>query len=282
MLVGSSKRTSKLSYPCRNTRFRKAVGNQKHGRVDSANYVKSGEAQQRSDPMDPVVFTPRLKLILVTKAERGSPEFEWFHELLSNEKATWWSIYGQAKSIEDTERVIKGSLPINKEGEHTYRVVYAVHKVLESMSGSVEGEMPPAERGEIPTEFVGLVTLKSLDDRSLVLPEDLTLPVAAAITTLTIEIAYSFLPIGWGKGYATESVKAVFESCKRARSFWSPFSKLYIRAIVNECNPASLRVMDKTGMTKNGVYEWTGKAVFLAGEWRERDSLHIFGMHLIE
>ncbi|KAF2181138.1 hypothetical protein K469DRAFT_638785 [Zopfia rhizophila CBS 207.26] len=231
--------------------------------------------------MDPIIFTPRLKLTLVTKAERGSPELEWFHELWSNEKATWWSIHGQAKSIEDTEKVIKGCLPTSEGEENTYRVAYAVHKVLESMSGSIEGEPQPAEQEEKSTEFVGLVTLKSLDAGGLALPEDLTLPVAAATTTLTVELAYMFLPIGWGKGYATESVEAVFESCKRARSFWTPFSKLYIRAIVNECNPASLRVMDKTGMTKKGVYNWTGK-VWLAGGWREQDNLHIFGMHLLE
>ena len=74
----------------KNTPFRKAEGNQKHAPVDSANHLKSDEEQQRSDPMDPVIFTRRLKLTLVTKAERGSPELEWFHELRSNEKATWW------------------------------------------------------------------------------------------------------------------------------------------------------------------------------------------------
>jgi RimJ/RimL family protein N-acetyltransferase len=191
------------------------------------------------------------------------------------------SIYGQAKSIEDTEKVMKGYLPTNEGEGNTYRVAYAVHTVLESMSSSVGSEPQPAEQGKKTTEFVGLVTLKSLDAGSLALPEDLTLPAAAATTTLTVELSYLFLPIGWGKGYATESVEAVFQSCKRARSFWTPFSKLYIRAIVNEGNPASLRVMDKTGMTESGVFDWTGK-VFLAGEWRERDSLHIFGMHLLE
>lgn len=178
---------------------------------------------------------------------------------------------------------MKGYLPTNEGGEKTtYRVTYAVHKVLESMSGSVEGQPQPAEPGKKPTEFIGLVNLKSLDGGNLALPEDLTLPITAATTILTVELAYLFLPKGWGNGYATESLEALFESCKRARSFWKPFSKLYIRAIVNEQNPASQRVMDKTGMTKLGVYEWTGKAVLLAGEWRERDSLVIFGMHLLE
>jgi len=82
---------SKATPPsCRNTRFRKAEGNQKHASVDSANHLESDEAQQRSDLMDPIIFTPRLKLTLVTKAERGSPELEWIHELRSNEKTTWW------------------------------------------------------------------------------------------------------------------------------------------------------------------------------------------------
>jgi RimJ/RimL family protein N-acetyltransferase len=177
---------------------------------------------------------------------------------------------------------MKGSLPTNEGEETAYRAVYAVHEVLESISGPVEDEPQPAEQGKKPTEFVGLVTLKSLNAGSLALPEDLALPAATATTTLTVELAYSFLPTAWGKGYATESVGAVFESCKRVRSFWAPFSKLYVRAIVNEGNPASLRVMDKTGMTKLGVYTWTGKAIFLAGEWRERDSLCIFGMYLLE
>jgi len=243
---------------------------------------KSDEAQQRSDPMDPIIFTPRLKLTLVTKAERGSPELEWLHELCSNEQASQWSIYGRAKSIEDTEKVMKGRLPVNEGEENTYRVVYAVHKVLESMSDSVEGTPQPTEQGKKSTEFIGLVNLKTLDAGGLALPEDLTLPAAAATTTLTVELAYMFLPIAWGKGYATESVEAVLESCKRAQSFWTPFPKLYVRAIVNEGNPASMRVMEKTGMKERGVYNWTGKAIFLAGKWREQDNLHIFGMHLLE
>lgn len=177
---------------------------------------------------------------------------------------------------------MKGYLPTNEREENTYRVAYAVHKVLESMSGSVTGEAQPAEQGKKSTEFIGLVTLKSLDAGSLALPKNFTLPTAAATTILTVELSYMFLPIGWGRGYATESVEAAFESCKRARSFWTPFTKLYIRAIVNEDNPASQRVMDKTGMTKSGVYNWTGKAIFLAGEWRERSNLHIFSMHLLK
>lgn len=192
------------------------------------------------------------------------------------------SIYGPSKSIEDTEkRVTKGCLPIDSSlggDEKTYRVAYAVHQVLD-----VEGELQPQEQK--PTEFIGLINLKSLDAGSLVLPENLTLPAAAAaagMTTLTVEVAYSFLPRGWGKGYATESLNAVFEACGKAQPFWAPFSRVYVRAIVNKGNPASQRVMEKTGMVEMGVYEWTGEAIFLAGEWRERDYLHVYGMYLLE
>lgn len=53
-------------------------------------------------------------------------------------------------------------------------------------------------------------------------------------------------------------------------------------ALVNARNGASGRVMEKVGMERKGVYEWSGKAVFLAGEWRETDSLIVFGRELVE
>ncbi|EEP77821.1 predicted protein [Uncinocarpus reesii 1704] len=231
--------------------------------------------------MDPIIFTPRLKLTLVTKAERGSPELEWLHELRSSKEATWWSIHGQSKSIEDTESNMKHYLPAGGE-ENSYRVVYVVHKILEPLDSAAENQAHIKDQREKPTEVAGLVILKSLDAGNLAIPEELTVPAAAASTTLTTELGYSFLPTGWGKGYATESLKAVLESCKRAQSFWAPFSKVYVRAIVNEENPASLRVMEKAGVPKKGVYVAEGEPIFLAGKWRGMANLHIYGMYLIE
>lgn len=40
--------------------------------------------------MDPILHTPRLKLTLITHAERGSEELNWLHELRSNKQATAW------------------------------------------------------------------------------------------------------------------------------------------------------------------------------------------------
>jgi RimJ/RimL family protein N-acetyltransferase len=166
-------------------------------------------------------------------------------------------------------------VPVDGEAK-SYKVTYAVHKILDS-----DEKLQPSKREQKPTEFIGLVTLASLEGKNLALPESLTIPAADAVTTHTVELAYMFLPTGWGKGYATESVNAVFQVCKSATAFWAPFSKVYVRAIVNEGNPASLRVMEKIGMKKRGIYEWTGK-IWLAGGWRYKDNLHIFGMHLLE
>lgn len=177
---------------------------------------------------------------------------------------------------------MKGGLPNDEGLEKTYRVTYAVHEIIDPVVDSANNTMQTTYGEKKSTRFVGLVSLIGMEPGNLELPEDLTLPLAAANTTLTAELAYAFLPIGWHKGYATESVKAVLESCKRSPSFWAPFPKLYVRVIVNDGNPASLRVMEKVGMTKRGIYNWTGKSLFLGGEWTDWSKLHIFGLHLLE
>ena len=166
---------------------------------------------------------------------------------------------------------MKGRLPTGEGEDPVHRVVYVVHRILESINDATKDDSVSEESCHQITELIGSVALNTLDAGSLILPENLTLSAAANTTTLTIELGYIILPIGWNKGYATESIKTVFEACRKARSFQSPFSKLYIRAIVDKDNPASLRVMEKTGIAERGIYDW-----------RESSKLHIFGMHLLE
>jgi RimJ/RimL family protein N-acetyltransferase len=180
-----------------------------------------------------------------------------------NLRLTPRSIRGASTSLEDTENSLKAYLNY-AGGQGVYRIGYAVHVCHPGR----------------PAEFIGVVALKSLDDKSLPLPEALTAP-AADTGTLTVELSYMFLPSAWGKGYATEAVKAVVASCEQ-RSPWSPFKRVYLRAIVNRENPGSRRVMDKIGIAERGLYEWKGEQIYLAGQWRTQGWLHIYGMYLID
>jgi hypothetical protein len=49
--------------------------------------------------MDPTIPTPRLTLTLLTAAPRGSPEFDWIHELRSNEQSSWWKYIPPLNSL---------------------------------------------------------------------------------------------------------------------------------------------------------------------------------------
>jgi RimJ/RimL family protein N-acetyltransferase len=180
------------------------------------------------------------------------------------------SISAQSKAIEDTEKRIQAWLPKDPiEGEpKSYRIAYAVHKILNSNPQT--------------TQFIGLITLVSAAGHALVIPDALILPPnSSPESTETVILAYSFLPRGWGAGFATESVSAVLAACKQIPNFWTPFEKVYVRGVVNDGNPASLKVMEKLGIKERGVFEWKGK-IWLAGGWRYEDRLHISGAYILE
>jgi RimJ/RimL family protein N-acetyltransferase len=95
-----------------------------------------------------------------------------------------------------------------------------------------------------------------------------------------VELGYLFLPWSWGKGFATEAVRAVLEEYRKANSFWAPYKRVYVRAVVDSGNPESLRVLEKVGLEKRGTPEWEGERVWLAGRWRESREL-VYGMYLV-
>jgi RimJ/RimL family protein N-acetyltransferase len=176
---------------------------------------------------------------------------------------------------------MKASLPIpSKEGEpKTYRAVYAVHELL-------SGPLPPSpllpDLKTVERRFIGLISLHALGPNDLALPDHMFPPSSLRPDCLTIQIGYMFLPGGWGKGYATESVNAVFEACEKEKAFWAPYEKLYVRVIVNAENSASQRVVVKAGMEELGVHVWDGEELWIAGKWRTTDRLYISGKFMRE
>ena len=191
------------------------------------------------------------------------------------------SIYGVSKTTSDTEKIAAGILPQEDQEDgkpRSYRIAYAVHEVLQPSSDALSNN-----KNDKRTELIGLVNLKQVDGANLPLPESLTIPASSAASTLSLELGYMFLPNAWGKGFAAEALKAVFDACKKVdKTFWGGWEKGYVRAIVNEGNPSSLRVMEKAGVEEKGVFEWKGKPIFLGGRWETESRLHIFGFYLVE
>lgn len=63
-----------------------------------------------------------------------------------------------------------------------------------------------------------------------------------------IDLYYGLAPAHWGKGYMTEAVRAAIDAAFAAHPGVNR-----IQADANPENPASLRVMEKAGMTAEGV-----------------------------
>jgi RimJ/RimL family protein N-acetyltransferase len=99
-------------------------------------------------------------------------------------------------------------------------------------------------------------------------PDDLTIPtdILEKEGILKLEVGYAFLSTAWGKGYATEALKAVVEAYLKAPGFWDPpFKQVYLHGITGNANSRSRRVLENSGFKLNGIHRWDGPEVFIGG-----------------
>jgi RimJ/RimL family protein N-acetyltransferase len=148
-----------------------------------------------------------------------------------------------------------------------HRFAYIVHELAEGSEGNEE-------------QFIGLITLRSLSPfETKFPPRDKH---SSTSTLLSLELAYMFLPKSWGRGFATESIAAVLENCARvSAAYWTRYETVVVRAIVNDENAASQRVMEKCGMGEPEVVEFEGGRFFIAGKWRTRHRLFVYGKEIV-
>ncbi|WP_420602343.1 GNAT family N-acetyltransferase [Flagellimonas sp.] len=74
------------------------------------------------------------------------------------------------------------------------------------------------------------------------------------------EIYYKLLPSSWGNGYATEVSKTLI------KSGFKDFNLHKVEAGVSTDNIASIRVLEKSGMTREGLRR---KILPIRGEWKD-------------
>jgi RimJ/RimL family protein N-acetyltransferase len=179
------------------------------------------------------------------------------------------SLYGASKTPEDTEKALQNILPVSHlEGEEkVHRFPYAVHEIAGNDGSNEE-------------QFIGLITLRTLSaSETKFPPRDKH---GSTSTSLSLELAYMFLPQFWGRGYATESIAAILEKCACVpAAHWTPYDKVVVRAIVNDENAASQKVMEKCDMEEPEVVEFEGGRFFIAGKWRTRHRLFVYGREIV-
>jgi RimJ/RimL family protein N-acetyltransferase len=177
------------------------------------------------------------------------------------------SLAGASKTPSDTEKTISRFIPNEDDDDSVtaarHDLVFAVHERV----------------ADAEPRFIGLVTLVRTTTGLPLAPP--LVPAAGEPGALVVELAYMFLPGAWGRGLATEAVRAVVGAAREGgAAFWAPWESVWVRVVVNGRNGPSVRVMEKVGLRKMGVYKWEGERLWIGGEWAVKDDLVIFGGEL--
>jgi RimJ/RimL family protein N-acetyltransferase len=176
-----------------------------------------------------------------------------------------FSFNGPGGSIEDTQRgLVEHHLPISEyEGDiRKYRASYAVYLRSPTESGESQGQ--PRD----PSRFIGRVGAHECREWDPPFSDNLSIPkdVLEKEKTLKFDVGYGFLSKAWGKGYATEAVRAVIEAFLKPCGFWNPpFERVYLETFTGVANARSRRVLEKIGFKLNGIHKWDGPEAFIGG-----------------
>ncbi|KAF2728183.1 acyl-CoA N-acyltransferase [Polyplosphaeria fusca] len=190
--------------------------------------------------MEPVIDTPRLKLIRLTDTDASSQHAKWFYELHSDEGATSWSVAGIMKTPEQAlEHMAKRVL---SDGFFEYAVF------VKPQPSELSQTVSPGDAGPEPGLLVG-------GD-------------AVAKPVHVCNIGYGFMRSAWGKGYATEAATALLEAVTLFVKKERPEGFHYVEAGVGRKNPKSARVIEKLGLKQAG-WRVEKEIIFLNGEWQE-------------
>lgn len=194
-----------------------------------------------------VVETPRLRLIRIKDPSLTSEDLQWFHECWVDPVATSWSLHGRCETLEASSAWFAEQLATMDN------IIYVVF-----VKDGVDGK-----GAAYPGELVGNIGLRKAAE-----PE---LPVFAhpdgTVKTLNLRtLGYSFLQKAWGKGYATETAKAMLGAYVEGVKEKKDKEAIYIEAIWSPENVASGKVLGKLGFKQLGYKE--EERVWLAGDWR--------------
>ena len=140
-----------------------------------------------------------------------------------------------------------GVLPRSATGDQV-KVAFAVWPMTTTASGTPD------------SQAVGILTLLSTTFR--LASETTTTTTAAADPEddgAVVELGYLFHPDSWGRGYATESLRALLEAYVQQRAARSPDAPFEIRASAHGENRASVRVLEKLGFEELGRFEHEGR-----------------------
>ncbi|PVH90643.1 hypothetical protein DM02DRAFT_620917 [Periconia macrospinosa] len=221
--------------------------------------------------MDPILETPRLKLIRITDTDPSSQHAKWFYEMHSDEGATSWAVSGACKSFEEAHARMIGRVVERDIFEYA---VFAKPESNDSLQSTTDAATEPGE-------LVGGVSLRKMPEPTVPAPPP---PVtegedASSKTFQFRTMGYGFKRSAWGKGYATEANIALLEAFTRYSKKVNPTGLNYVEAGAGVKNLASARVIQKLGLSKVGWKE-EPEDIFLGGEWQTDKGYWLYGKYL--